>query len=163
MKSKKSVSISALLVLSSLFVDCVNHDIRATISGDYFVFGSYYGMCAGNCVNVFVIKDGMLYKAKNQTYPNRQHDYYLSDLIELDQTKYDLVKELPQKVPAELLDESQTVIGCPDCADGGGLYIEVRVQGEKKYWYLDNSKYQTPSYLHGFIDEVNAKIALLRN
>ena len=157
MKKNHSYIFIVLLVLEA----CVYHDVRPKVSGDYFVFGSFYGMCVGKCVHVFIIHDRELYQVNNTAYPNKSRSISTADLTKLDQEQYDLVKTLPDSLPPQLLTESNTTIGCPDCADGGGLYIETKVNGEKRFWYLDNSKYQTPQYLHGFIDEANAKIRLL--
>ena len=50
----------------------------------------------------------------------------------------------------------------PDCADGGGTYIEINTADGKRFWYIDNNNRETPEYLHEFIGEVNEKINMLR-
>jgi len=131
-------------------------------SDSYFSFGSYYGMCQGeDCVEFFLIRNGKLYEDKKDQYPKNgtQHE---GDYEALSAEKYQMVKDLASKIPLELLSESSTTLGCPDCADGGGIYIEINSAEVKRFWYIDNSKRETPEYLHDFIDEVNEKIKALR-
>jgi hypothetical protein len=62
-------------------------------------------------------------------------------------------------IPSELLEtESGKIFGCPDCADGGGLFIEYKSGKTHKFWVIDNMKYQVPEYLHPFMDKVRAEI-----
>jgi hypothetical protein len=159
MNIAKRICVVALLLLV-IANGCVNHDTMPGLSEDYLVFGSYYGMCAGNCSNFFLIDNGSLYKIGKGKYPN-QSKFDIQDLTKLNDQKYEQVKDLVQDVPSLLFQETQTVIGCPDCADAGGLYIETKVNGERKYWYIDNVGTLTPEYLHSFVVEVNDKIRLL--
>jgi hypothetical protein len=69
------------------------------------------------------------------------------------------VKELLDQIPGAL-DNEPEVFGCPDCSDGGGLYIEIKSGGEIKHWSIDIQR--TPDNLIDFRNLVIEKIALLQ-
>ncbi len=106
-----------------------------TNSGDPFIFGHYYGQCHGNCTHMFQIID-------NAVYPD-EVDYGFVDLRFSDEPlsaeDYLLVQDLAQDIPQELLDSSTDVYGCPDCADGGGIYLEITVDSEVRKWQFDTA------------------------
>jgi hypothetical protein len=83
--------------------------------------------------------------------------------MELENDKFEKVKNLVDFFPNQLLNKSETVFGCPDCADGGGLFIQYSESGNLKSWRIDQSKNNVPTYLHNFIDKVNEKIGLINN
>ena len=133
-----------------------------TLSDSYFSFGSFYGMCQGDdCVRFFLVRNGKLYQDKKHQYPTNG-TLHEGDYEALSDEKYQLVKDLAAKIPEELLSESSITLGCPDCADGGGTYIEINTADGKRFWYIDNNNRETPEYLHEFIGEVNEKINMLR-
>jgi hypothetical protein len=65
--------------------------------------------------------------------------------------------------PNQLLSEEETVFGCPDCSDGGGLFIQYSDNGNLKSWRIDQMQENVPSYLHSFMDQVNEAIVLINN
>ena len=154
-----------LFTLAALSLDaCHDSDNKNELSKEatYLGFGSYYGECFGEgCVAFFLVMDGKLYEDKKDKYP-ANGTVHTGDYEALTDEKYQLVKDLANKVPQELLAESSTYIGCPDCADGGGTYIEINSAEGKRFWYIDNNNRETPEYLHDFIEEVNEKINMLR-
>jgi hypothetical protein len=154
-----------LLALTTLILGACHDKVDKSDpqdTGSYLVFGSYYGMCQGDdCVTFYLVRDGKLYKDKKHQYPTNG-TLHEGDYEAISDDKYQLVKDLSGKVPEKLLSESSTSIGCPDCADGGGIYIEINSTEGKRFWYLDNNDRETPEYLHDFIAEVNAKIKALR-
>jgi hypothetical protein len=126
-------------------------------------FGSFYGMCAGSqCVAFFKLQDSKLYEDTKDKYPKQMQPYEGTYDKQLDDTKYQLVKDVAVKIPAALYNETETIIGCPDCSDGGGLYIEVNTDNGKRYWYIDNNESRIPESLRAFVTEANEKINLLR-
>ena len=73
------------------------------------------------------------------------------------------IEEESEDKIVHVLDEESIVIGMPDYADGGGLYIEYHYFGEHKFWLIDQMKTNVPDYLHGFIDIVNEKISIINS
>jgi hypothetical protein len=142
--------ILSTLITSLVMVSCRYDDLSVDPKQDYLVFGTFYGMCAGNCVNFYLLNKGELYEVNNHNYPNQQHRFDLSSLTKLSDDKYKIVESLLTDFPAQLKNESKTVFGCPDCADGGGTYLEISLDGEIKYWYIDNSGANVPAYINDY-------------
>lgn len=85
------------------------------------------------------------------------------EFMELENDKFEQVKNLVNFFPNQLLNESATVFRCPDCADGGGLFIQYSDNGNPKSWRIDQDKDNVPSFLHSFIDKVNEKNGLIND
>ena len=153
--------VSALCCLCFILSCTDNDDENAFLLGDqdYLVFGQFYGMCAGEgCVETFKLTDLELFEDTVDDYSGTNLNF-----IKLDNEKFEQVKDLMDYFPQELLSENETILGCPDCADGGGLFIQYYHNGSLKSWRIDQAKGQVPNYLHEFIDEVNNKIQLINN
>jgi hypothetical protein len=168
----KHLSLILFISFLGVFTSCENcsdHDIKSREGddmflkldneNDYFVFGHYYGQCVGEqCTETFILQNGILYENTKDSYPvNTVYTY--ENLVRLSNEKAVLATSLLSKIPASLADETSGYIGCPDCADGGGIYIELFTKGEKKFWHIDAVKSQLPEYLHTFVDDVKSTIA----
>ena len=151
-----------LLILSTfgILLSCSNDDDGITINEQNFlIFCHFYGECFGeDCVETFKLTDTKLFE-------DTIDDYLGQDLafVELENDKFEQVKGLDDFFPNQLLTGFDTVFGCPDCADGGGLFIQYSENGNVKSWRIDQDKDNVPSYLHNFIDKVNEKITLINN
>lgn len=149
-----------VLVVSMLFCSCSPDidDERFGISEDSFlIFGHFYGECFGEgCVETYMLTDAQLLEDTIDDYSGQQLNFEA-----LDDALYQQVRDLPEFFPLELLNKNDSVIGCPDCADGGGLYIVYSKNGNQQRWRIDQAKGNVPAYLHDFIDQVNARIALI--
>lgn len=148
-----------ILVLATFLLTACNSDDDAVEAGDYLIFGHYYGMCGGEeCVEIFKLTDSKLFEDTNDNYTLDNLKFR-----ELNQSTFDKVKDLKEAIPEQLLTDATTVFGCPDCADGGGLYIQLSQNGKLSTWNIDQIKDNVPEYLHDFMDEVNQKIAFINN
>jgi hypothetical protein len=150
-----------LLFIITSIIGCADHEIKKEETEQYdFAFGSFYGECMGEqCVEFFIVREGKLFENTSDQYPNQQEEYTFNALVELDQQNYELVKNIRDGIPADLFDQRQTVIGCPDCSDGGGIYLKVTRNGEARHWYIDAQR--TEPYLENFILDLKEKIRLL--
>lgn len=149
-----------LLVTGLMILSCQSSDDEFIFENrDYLIFGHFYGMCVGEgCVQTFKLTENSLYKDAKSDYFGSDFEFY-----QLDQKLFDKVKDLKNTFPKQLLSEKDEVIGCPDCADGGGLFIQL-LRNEQLYtWRIDQDKANLPGYLHNFVDKVNEKIALINN
>lgn len=147
------------LCLLGLFA-CKKEDVSSTTQ-DYLVFGHFYGECVGEtCIEMFKIENNHLFEDSNDSYPS-SNTAYEGNYISRSDTKYEQVKDLVNHLPARLLEENSTVIGQPDAGDWGGIYIEVRKEGQRKFYLIDKVKNNIPAYLQPFINEVEASIAKL--
>jgi hypothetical protein len=158
----KNISATVLLIFLSL-MSCTKDNIITLSDTDSLIFGRFYGECIGtDCVEYFKLTKDSLYKFQDNTYPTPDKTFD-DNFIALDNSKYELVKNLLTKIPKQLIKLESSTIGCPDCADQGGIYIAYKKEGITKEWLIDQSKSAVPSYLYDFIDDVNNSIALLNN
>lgn len=127
-------------------------------AGDYLVFGHYYGMCAGDrCVSMYLLSETALLEDSNKRYPSTIHPYDGNFSIDRSD-KLDEVREL-KELPQALINSEDKILGCPDCSDGGGLYIETKLDGHVRYWFID--KQRVPAGLKDFVTLVNDKLLAL--
>ncbi len=148
---------SFLFLFSFIFLGCSSEDETKPNNDDYLIFGHFYGFCVGeNCIEIFKLTNNTLYEDSNDNYSINPLNFE-----PLESTKFELVKDLMLYFPEKLLTENEDIIGCPDCADGGGLYIEYSKNGIVKHWKIDQMKMNVPTYLHAFMDMLNEKIALI--
>lgn len=128
----------------------------------YIIFGHFYGECFGEqCVEIFKTDGRNLFEDRKDVYPDRKH-FYEGNFEEIKPGSAEGVKELRAKLPEQLLNEKDTVIGQPDAGDWGGLYIEIKENGKRRFWIIDKMKSNVPVYLHSFVDDVNSAIEKLQ-
>lgn len=138
---------------------CDKDDETELNQTDFLVFGHFYGMCIGEeCIETFKLTDNKLFEDSNDKYSGTDFCF-----IELGNDKFDLAKDLIDYFPTQLLSENENTLGCPDCADQGGLFIQYSKNGIIQSWRIDQSKSSVPDYLHEFMDKVNERIELINN
>tara|TARA_B100000780_G_scaffold252290_1_gene199328 strand:+ start:133 stop:600 length:468 start_codon:yes stop_codon:yes gene_type:complete len=149
-----------LLILAAvvLLIACTKSDNNMTINEQNFlVFGHFYGFCDGeSCVETFKLTDEKLFEDTIDDYMGQNLEFE-----ELESGLFLQVNDLPDFFPNQLLNESETVFGCPDCADGGGLFVQYSKNGNTKSWRIDQDYNNIPSYLHEFVYKVNEKIGII--
>jgi len=149
---------STLILSLSILSACKKDKDINLIDSDYLIFGHFYGMCLGEkCVETYKLTDLKLYEDENDNYYGSE----VFNFKELDHVKFELVKDLVDYFPPELLNDTNETFGCPDCADQGGLLVKLAQNGNVKSWRIDQSKNSVPVYLHAFMDSVNVKIDIL--
>lgn len=92
---------------------------------DKLVFGTYYGMCRTDCINIYCVESNQLYRDDSVTYGKLDWFYYFTPSRKMDAAKQKIARGLLGQVPMELLSRNRTTIGCPDCADQGGIFIKA--------------------------------------
>ena len=147
------------MVVFTWLYGCNNDDGFSLNERDFLIFGHFYGECLGEaCVETFKLTGTKLFEDIVDDYAGETLDF-----VELSNEKYETVRDLEDFFPSRLLSAKETVFGCPDCADGGGLFIQYSANGKVQSWRIDQDKRQVPDYLHSFIDRVNLKIGLINN
>ena len=149
-----------LIALTSFLVACNKTDDETNQAAENaeLVFGHYYGECAGEtCVEIFKLTRSQLLEDKNDPYAGQGE----LDFTPLSIEKFQLVSELVSKVPDELLAEEDQTFGCPDCGDWGGIFVQWIDGGQTQEWQIDMVQESIPDYLHEFVAEINAAIALI--
>ncbi len=153
---KKAIYGILLMMIVSIFSSCSEEKMAEP--NDYLIFGHFYGFCLGDqCIQIYKLDNERLYEDQNKTYPGYD-ELYEASFVELESKYYEEVDDLINYFPNQLLNESDTIIGCPDCADGGGLYIEYKTETMHRYWLIDQDINRVQPYLHDFIEKVNDKI-----
>lgn len=157
---QKLISLFALIFFSILVTSCNENDYEINlVQNDYLIFGHFYGQCIGDgCVQTFKLTNEKLYEDLNHNYSGAPFNF-----VELENEIFNTVISLMDAFPSQLISETEEFLGCPDCADQGGLYIEYKKEGVIKKWKIDQSKSQVPNYLHDFIDTINEKIGIISN
>ena len=149
-----------VITLSYAFLTCSDSDDTVELSNDnYLIFGHFYGFCFGEeCIEIFKLTKSKLYEDSNDNYAGEPFNFK-----ELSNDKFEASKALLSFLPPELLNEKELIIGCPDCADQGGVFIQYKNGNSVHQWRIDQNKSQVPKYLHSFIDEVNNTISIINN
>ncbi len=150
-----------------LLASCKKHDCvpPPNNTSNYIVFGHFYGECVGeSCIETFKLDSVQVWEDTLDKYLNAQNGSDFKDLsfVPLPAQKFELVKDLPNFFPNQLLSDPVRVFGQPDAADGGGLYVEYHRNGINKLWLFDQSKSNVPVQYHAFMDKINQKIGLLQ-
>ena len=149
------------ILILFLFFSCSDEEMADP--AEYLIFGHFYGFCLGDqCIQIYKLESNRLFIDTNQDYP-KHNEFYDASFQELENNYYEPVKDLLDYFPTRILSESDTVFGCPDCADGGGLYIEYKTKDIRRYWIIDQDNRQVPVYLHEFIEQVNNKIETINS
>jgi|SRR5690554_1742422 len=150
-----------ILSIIGILISCNSDNDSPGLSGSNFlIFGHFYGECGGEgCVEIFKLTEKKLYEDTIDDYSGKNMEF-----VELGNDKFEQVKDLMDFFPNQLLlHKNETVFGCPDCTDGGGLFIQYSNYGDVRSWRIDQFKDNVPKYLHSFIDNVNEKIKLINN
>lgn len=149
----------SLFTIGILLTCCKDDDKLIINEQNYLIFGHYYGMCMGEgCIVYYKLTNNALYKDITKNYSGQNMKF-----VKLGNDLFEQVKDLADSFPNELLNQDETFLGCPDCADGGGLLIQYSENGSVRSWKIDKMKENIPNYLHNFIDKVNEKIRLIGN
>ncbi len=101
---------------------------------DQLIFGTFYGECAGNCTVLYKIQSGSLFED--------DVDFGIPEVIlfndlPLSEADYLIAEELANTFPSDLTDSDKEVYGCPDCADQGGVYLELKQGDNTRKWRID--------------------------
>lgn len=111
---------------------------------EHLVFGRFCGFCNGECAVMYKIdlKTKRLFADHTESYWKNHDSHTLQFATEIDdRSRIEAAMKIPASIPSSVLEaKSKSRFGCPDCADGCGIYFEFRKDGETKSFYID---YQT--------------------
>jgi len=154
-----------LILLGLTTANSCDKDPIATDFGKdgYFVFGYFYGFCAGpECIRIYKIQGDDLYEDIEKAYPERGR-LYNGSFEKVENHHIDSISHLLSGFPEALLNDTNDVFGCPDCVDQGGIYLEIKTGGIHRSWLLDNSNSALPDYLQNYAVQVRRAIDLSRD
>ncbi|MES2517008.1 MAG: hypothetical protein V4585_02800 [Bacteroidota bacterium] len=132
------------LVIKSCKKDDVNiADSTLETSTNYLVFG-YVGLgrvCGANVI--YKIENGKLYADTSKIFCKNQENYSFSG-YQLPESEYNKAKVFVTNFPVELANEKSKTFGCPGCADGGMLFIQLKTKGQElKTWRIDDAVFRS--------------------
>lgn len=152
-----------LCVLMILGGSSCQDDTNELYKGDYLVFGSFYGFCAGDeCFRLFRLEEHQLLEDTVAQY-HTDDNFFQGNNRVLSRAELDIARSLLDVFPRQLLKERASTLGCPDCYDQGGLYIEYKQGNKQGTWIIDQTQADVPAYLHEFMDRTNEIIQQLSN
>lgn len=125
---KLLLTIGALLLPA--LVSCHRHVEFVAPEPNYHMVirnGTFYGMCAGYCLTETTIREAGASYRESSHEPGKFPDRNNSVTITADEWR-----DLVGAVDMGALMALDSIIGCPDCADGGGEWIEVQNGSQTK-------------------------------
>ncbi len=146
--------IAFLLVLLSGTVAC--HTTKTEVentSGEFsLVFGKYHGFCAGDCVSLYKISGEQLFEDDLMRFSGWDTPVFKD--TPMSKQRYQQAKVLLDNFSPSLLQTDAETIGCPDCADQGGYYLEWQ-QGEVlRRWRIDTNENELPNDLVAYTRQI---------
>jgi hypothetical protein len=121
--------------------------------GDYIKYGTSFGMCLGYCIHdIKITSDEIRFSKNGHDIDNLLPEVTLSTPIEM---RY--WQTLTAQVNFDEFNQLDSVIGCPDCADGGAEWIEIRHNGQVHkviFEYMNEPETVSPyiSYLRTYMN-----------
>lgn len=129
--------------------------------GESLIFGHFYGECGGeHCIDMYRLQDGKLEEDSLDIYPIAAHPYEGAYGLRSD-SAYAYAQVLLEEFPQALLAINDTIIGQPDYADGGGIYLEYKNPFQHRYWLIDMIQPNQPQAIQPYLDQVRMVINTL--
>jgi len=158
--SLKVMSMKWYIASWVVMIFCMLSCHKRTLESDYLVFGKYCGECVGECIVIYKLQDGNLYKMIRPDYMySKEGDYKYKQLTD---ENYQLVKDLYDEFPSELWKMNEGNIGIPDAYDQCGYVISLSKDGVTKVWYIDTNEKAIPAFLHDYMDKIENSIQILK-
>ncbi len=126
---KKTVILACIL---GFVFSCNKDNFNGRLGEDeYFVFGTTYSECNGNCVRLYKIENKQLFE-DNVEQGHSADPLFQTDPLSND--KYKLAKELWKEFPDKLLQSEERKYGCPDCYDQGSIVVQLEFNDTIEKW-----------------------------
>lgn len=139
----------------SVLLSCDEDERISLKDSSYIIFGHFYGFCMGEkCIEIFKLTDTALYEDVRDRYPSTDSPYS-GDFKPVEQFKFEMVKQLRDELPSELLEVEDRRIGQPDAGDWGGYYLEIPYRGKTRFWLIDKNELYLPENLKSFASRLS--------
>jgi len=114
-----------VLFASALFLRCEEEKTISCLNLDYVRYGTSFNMCLGYCLRqVEITESEVTFVAKGWNFSDTIPDINCSQDITSGEWY-----ELNSKIDLDSFNALPETIGCPDCADGGAEWIEIKREG----------------------------------
>lgn len=146
------------LLLPLSICACSKSDSPLFSKADALIFGTFYGECFGDdCVRTYMVSEGILYKDANDAYVMNSRSFE-----KVSDDGADIALKISEKMTSGLGDIVNSSIGCPDCRDQGGVYLETVDSDEvSTYWIFDQDKSEVAEEFHPLLDIINETVRSL--
>lgn len=108
----------------------------------YIIFGMFCSECSGHCAIMYRYNmkgnSNTLFVDSTDSYLKNNGKVVCKTSIK-DIAKIQVVNKLVTQIPNTFLrtDKTEQTFGCPDCADGCGIYFEMREDTMIRKFYID--------------------------
>lgn len=139
-------NLALTLIITILFAGCKKNENDNYLSEiEYIKYGTSFGECFGYCNSDIKITNTKI-EYQNSGWTEDQQ-YPKISKIENINTKY--TKQLISKINLNSFYKLNPIIGCPDCADGGSEWIEIKSKGKthKVTFEYQNEPKETKDYI----------------
>ncbi|MEQ8470656.1 MAG: hypothetical protein RIC35_05700 [Marinoscillum sp.] len=113
-----------VLLLSVVVLSC--DDDAPILDADIF-YGTSFGECSGYCITETRINDRAIQVIAKKWFNNDKDQQVANGQLTDEQHS-----SILSGIDAEKFADLPETIGCPDCADGGAEWLELKVDGELK-------------------------------
>lgn len=134
------------LILGFIFIACeISNDDNFTNDIEYIKYGTSFGECLGYCKNNITVTDSKIVFHKS----GWSLDGLLPEISKTENIDSKYTTELIDKIDFDSFLKLDSIIGCPDCADGGAEWIEIRSKGKshKVIFEYMNEPGETKEYI----------------
>ncbi len=136
-----------------LFTGCKKDESGDVCSqdNDYLIYGTYCPCCfSPNSLYLLKIEDGKLYSNIGESMDGCP---YPVNWEQLPAGEYDRVKDLPCKIPMQLLRQPSGNIGTTGCVEN---IVQIKKFSVSRCWVINpRDTANVPSYVRAFIDTLN--------
>ena len=122
----KTLALLSFAILT-MFFTCDKSEVTDIEDVEYIAYGTYFGECLGYCKREVVISGNIVFTKSGWGIDGSLPDSSCSMTF--------LRNPLPDYVEMMDLNEFKmldTILGCPDCADGGAEWLELSFEGDIK-------------------------------
>lgn len=157
MKTTSIICLGFALFLSNCNVKKTSGlDSTGTVS---FIFGRYHGFCMSDCTTLYKIDNQQLFA--DQVEKLQEPAQLIFSGKPMSNKDFSTAQALLAAFPKQLLDEKEETIGCPDCADQGGYYLEYSTGSAAHSWRLDTNTGALPEYLAAYAQLIEETLTKL--
>lgn len=130
----------------------------------HIVFGRYCGFCNSNCARLYKIDiaNEKLFIDSSDSFKKDYGKTLSFPSTPAPASQYKALEEVVSRIPDSLfLAPNEERFGCPDCADGCGIFFEIQTPAYRKYFYIDYQTEQLEGYIKPFGEYLKKKIVEL--
>jgi len=153
------------IIALGLFTSCSKDDPTEenTTNDEFLIIGLTYGECGGDCSHLYKLDGGELFADTEESWWNQSDDPGFNSSALTDATALAAMEQLAIDFPDYLIATEEKTFGCPDCGDWGSLHVFKEVDGERRYWTLDNQIESNPDEIQDWAKRIQTLIYELMN